>query len=356
MGSVNAANYVIDSLDDICDVRSTTDKSARVFWEITRQCNLRCVHCQVWPRRELRGVHELSTEHCLAVIDSLSAARIGILKITGGEPFCRGDILAILRHASLRGVRVDVTTNATLLGREMIPKVRELIGHASISIDAVSPSVLRSLRTPLDTSTRAATNAALLIDAGVAVHVNFVLMKLNIAELGAVARWADRMGAASLNIIGLDKEGKAARCWDRLQCDEAQIREVAHEVRHLRDTLRIKIRTVRLSGMKVLPRCSAAATVWSIDAYGYVHPCLAWKVARSEANSLRARSWESVTAWPHFTQLQQSIDAASVCPSCPNRQVCGKGCRGAAVAAALPGLPDPLCQSGIMEAHNVAPR
>ena len=63
-------------------------------WEVTRRCPLACKHCRAGAAN-VRYEHELTTDECRRVIDSLDRTMI---IWTGGEPMLRPDILDLLRH------------------------------------------------------------------------------------------------------------------------------------------------------------------------------------------------------------------------------------------------------------------
>ncbi|MEK7765545.1 MAG: radical SAM protein, partial [bacterium] len=85
-----------------------------VFWELTRGCNLRCVHCRAAAELQ-RSPDELVLEECRTVVDSIASAGSPILVLTGGEPLYRPDVYDIAAHAASRGLRVAVASNGTLM-------------------------------------------------------------------------------------------------------------------------------------------------------------------------------------------------------------------------------------------------
>ena len=102
---------------------------------VTDRCNLRCFYCmpeqgiQYVPRREL-----LSYEEMLRIVQLLSALGIEKLRITGGEPFLRKDMLAFLKAISqIKSLRqINITTNGTLTA-PIIPQLKAM-GVASINL------------------------------------------------------------------------------------------------------------------------------------------------------------------------------------------------------------------------------
>jgi len=62
-----------------------------VAWELTRRCNLNCVHCRAGSER---GPYpgELSTTKCLEILGQIREVGEPIVILTGGEPLLREDI------------------------------------------------------------------------------------------------------------------------------------------------------------------------------------------------------------------------------------------------------------------------
>ncbi|RPJ19156.1 MAG: radical SAM protein, partial [Chloroflexi bacterium] len=87
---------------------------------VTDRCNLRCVYCLPergiqWQARE----NQLSVEEIACVTEAAAQAGVKRVRLTGGEPLMRPDIVEIVaRIASIPGIEeVSLTTNAMLLER-----------------------------------------------------------------------------------------------------------------------------------------------------------------------------------------------------------------------------------------------
>jgi len=102
---------------------------------VTDRCNLRCYYCMpeeginYVPRKEL-----MSYEEMLRVVSVFSKEGISKIRITGGEPFLRKDMMAFLKEiAGLPEIKkIRITSNGTLL----IDKIDELkrLGITSVNL------------------------------------------------------------------------------------------------------------------------------------------------------------------------------------------------------------------------------
>ena len=88
--------------------KSASERRPIVVWNVTRTCNLRCVHCysdsfaQKYPG-------ELTHEQALANIDDVAAFKVPALLFSGGEPLVRPDTLELMEYATQKGLRCQRT-------------------------------------------------------------------------------------------------------------------------------------------------------------------------------------------------------------------------------------------------------
>lgn len=100
------------------------------------------------------------------------------IRITGGEPFVRKDILVLLRNLStLKGLNdISITTNATLIG-PYIDELKELgIKNINVSLDAIDRKTFERItrRNQYDTVRN---NLIRLITEGFNVRINFIVLE-----------------------------------------------------------------------------------------------------------------------------------------------------------------------------------
>ena len=117
------------------------DASLRlVAWEVTRKCNLNCVHCRAGSER---GPYpgELDTEKCLDILGQIRRVGKPIVILTGGEPILREDIFDLAKRGTQLGLRMVMATNGTLFTPQIIESMKASgIKRVSISIDGSNES------------------------------------------------------------------------------------------------------------------------------------------------------------------------------------------------------------------------
>src|SRR3984957_12372849 len=89
-------------------------KPRLIFWEVTKGCNLRCIHCRA-TATELMSPADLPTDKALNIISQIAAFGSPILVLSGGEPLYRHDIFQLAEYATSLGLRTALATNGTLV-------------------------------------------------------------------------------------------------------------------------------------------------------------------------------------------------------------------------------------------------
>ena len=94
--------------------KSAWDTLRLVAWEITRNCNLSCMHCRA---SATKGPYadELDSRTCIRVLDEIAETAKPIVILTGGEPLLRPDIFQIARHGTGKGLKMVMAPNGTLI-------------------------------------------------------------------------------------------------------------------------------------------------------------------------------------------------------------------------------------------------
>jgi radical SAM protein with 4Fe4S-binding SPASM domain len=121
--------------------KSAKDRRPIVVWNLTRTCNLKCVHCYTSSEAK-RYPDELPTETCMAVLDDLAEFKVPAVLFSGGEPLVRPDLFELAAHARSKGLHVVLSTNGTLIDAEKARRLKELeFAYVGISLDSAIPAI-----------------------------------------------------------------------------------------------------------------------------------------------------------------------------------------------------------------------
>jgi cyclic pyranopterin phosphate synthase len=115
---------------------------------VTDRCNLRCSYCLPADAAFPFGDRDfLSADEIEAIVGALARLGIRRVRLTGGEPLLRRDILEIARRVkALPGIEdLALSTNGTELER-LAPALKEAgVDRVNISLDSLDPDTFREI-------------------------------------------------------------------------------------------------------------------------------------------------------------------------------------------------------------------
>jgi len=111
------------------------DKKPVVVWNMTRRCNLKCVHCYA-QAVDPEGRDEISTEQGKTIIKDLADYGAPVMLFSGGEPLVRKDLPELAKFAVENGMRAVISTNGTLITKEKARELKDIgLSYVGISLD-----------------------------------------------------------------------------------------------------------------------------------------------------------------------------------------------------------------------------
>lgn len=117
-------------------------KKAPVYvqFSITKNCNLGCAMCSSSQSR--REENDLSLGEIKKMAEVLDKIKVGIILLTGGEPFLRDDIVEIIRIFSKKGLTVRLQTNGILATEDKIKSALQAgMKEVTLSLHSLTPEI-----------------------------------------------------------------------------------------------------------------------------------------------------------------------------------------------------------------------
>ena len=163
----------------------SADKKPVVVWNVTRRCNLRCVHC--YSQSEDRGYSgELSLDEGKSLIDDLAGFGSPVILFSGGEPLIRPDILDLIRYATQQGRRAVLSTNGTLIAPALAEKLKDIgLSYVGISLDGLQETH-DAFRGFSGTFARVMAAIKNCQDVGLKVGLRFTINKRNFKDIPGI--------------------------------------------------------------------------------------------------------------------------------------------------------------------------
>lgn len=167
-------------------------------------CNLRCEMCNHW--REVRQP-PLDVARLKTVVDELAGLGCRKIHLSGGEPTLYRELPALIEHMAAQGIRVTMTTNATLITRD---RARDLVTAGlrgvNVSIDSPEPRLhdrIRGSKGAWKQAVKGFRHLRRRLKKG-RVRLNTVVGRLNYASLVDLPEMAAGLGADEINLIPMD--------------------------------------------------------------------------------------------------------------------------------------------------------
>lgn len=161
------------------------DKKPVVVWNMTRRCNLKCVHCYA-QAKDIEFENELSTEEGKALIDDLASFGSPVILFSGGEPTLRKDLPELAAYAREKGMRAVISTNGTLIDRDMAKKLKDVgLSYVGVSLDGIRETndKFRGMKGAFDAALRGLHNCQ---EEGIKVGLRFTINRQNVRDIPAI--------------------------------------------------------------------------------------------------------------------------------------------------------------------------
>ncbi len=192
----------------------SSDKKPVVVWNITRTCNLNCIHCYA------RAVHqtqdtELTTEEGFNLIDDLATFGVPVLLFSGGEPLLRSDLPELTRYAVSKGMRAVISTNGTLITEEKAILLKDAgVSYVGISLDGLEKinDHFRGVKGAFKKAVNGIKNCQKV---GLKVGLRFTINKLNIDQVPGIFDLAEKMNIDRICFYHLVYSGRGSDLVDQ---------------------------------------------------------------------------------------------------------------------------------------------
>jgi heme b synthase len=334
-----------------------------IAWEVTRSCNLSCVHCRAASHL---GPYpgELSTDECLRLVDDIASVSRPVIILTGGEPLLRPDIFEIAAYGTQKGLRMVMATNGTLVDASVARKMIESgIQRVSISIDGPDTKSHDEFRQEQGAFEGAMRGIEAMKSAGLEFQINTTITTANLHQIKEIYDLALKIGAAAHHIFLLVPTGRGRDLaeqaitaadyeetlnWfysESLTC-EIQLKATCapHYFRIMHQNKPKNKAPVKKAGghfHESTRGCLGGISFCFVSHIGQVQPCGYLELDCGNVRKMSfAQIWESAEV---FCNLRDNSKYGGKCGRCEFIKVCG-GCRARAYEATGDYLAEePLC-------------
>ena len=168
------------------------DKRPVVVWNITRRCNLKCVHCYAHAKN-IPFDNELSTTEGKNLIDDLAEFGVPVILFSGGEPLVRKDLPELADYAVKKGMRAVISTNGTLITPQTARTLKNIgLSYVGISLDGMEEinDRFRGVKGAFRSALEGIENCK---KAGIKVGLRFTINKSNDGQISEIFKLLEEM-------------------------------------------------------------------------------------------------------------------------------------------------------------------
>lgn len=208
----------------------SSDKTPVVVWNMTRACNLKCIHCYAHAVERSKE-RELATGEALHMIDDLAAFGVPVILFSGGEPLMRPDLILLARYAVDKGLRAVISTNGTLITREKADKLRKVgLSYVGVSLDGLE-DINDRFRGKKGAFQEAMAGIRNCQEAGLKVGLRFTVNRLNKAEVPRIFDLLEEADIPRVCFYHLVYAGRGSELMEQ-DLDHEETRQVVDLILH----------------------------------------------------------------------------------------------------------------------------
>lgn len=183
-----------------------------VIWEVTRACDLKCVHCRA-EAITMRHPLELSFKEGCKLIDQIREFGKPLFVITGGDPLKRPDIYDLIRYGDRKGLRVALTPSGTqLMQPAVIRRFKESgLSRLAVSLDGSCKEIhdtFRKVDGSFDWTVESIKEAR---RCDIPVQINTTVCKHNLKDVRAIAELLGQLDICLWSVFFLVPTGRGLR-------------------------------------------------------------------------------------------------------------------------------------------------
>jgi mycofactocin radical SAM maturase len=294
-------------------------------WEITHECNLRCVHCLSGSSTASHG--ELSFNECKSIVDQLAQLKVFEINFGGGEPLLKDYFLPLLHYIHTKGIVTCISTNGTALTDEAVVYFTgNPLVNVQVSLDGATPEVNDRIRGE-GTFHCIIQGIERLSGKNIPLSINTVVTSLNFMQLSQLKELAVSYGAR-LRVSRFRPSGRARDSWDRLKLNSSQLYELSAWLGNDPSILTgDSFFSISPDGRRRLglDMCGACKMTCCIDPSGSVFPCAFMQDMPFCGGNLREKTlkdiWDNAAAFNRFRRLEPES-----CRECSRFSKCRGGC------------------------------
>jgi len=198
------------------------DKKPVVVYNVTKRCNLKCIHCYAHAKDKAYD-NELSIKEGKSLIDDLAQFGSPVILFSGGEPLTREDLPELAAYAVQKGMRSVISTNGTLITKTTAGILKDIgLSYVGISLDGMQEINDRFRGIP-GAFKSAIEGIKRCKEQGIKVGLRFTINRFNVKEIPNIFNLIEDMDIPRVCFYHLVYSGRGSKLMqDDLSHDETR--------------------------------------------------------------------------------------------------------------------------------------
>lgn len=300
-----------------------TDAPLKLFFEITRVCNLKCKGCyipnMIWDSINMNQIQK--------IVDDASACQVLSIQLLWGEPTLHADFIDICRYIKSKGISVETVTNGVRITKDYAERLRWLISYIGISIDWLEKTH-NSFRGSNKSYEKAVNAFYYLNEVGINTEILMTVNRLNIWDIDGVfnVAWKDnrRFYLKVMHMADSMTEEMKEICLSK-----EEVVELKKKADALWIWIQAPVADFNLTGESSFFGCPGWVITGIIDTSGYVYKCLylrdKWEILWNVFSEGLQEIWKRTRArieeiqWPKCVSCSMRSSCWWLCTLCKTK-------------------------------------
>ena len=309
-----------------------------IFWEITAECNLKCLHCVVSADKKLQG--ELSTQQGLALIHEWRQMGVQDITFSGGEPMMRRDFFELAHAAAKQNFILGLATNGTLITPSIASELKKLKFNIQVSLDGSNAEIYGKFRGKKRCFDLALEGIETLLSAGHDITIGTVISRHNVDDIPAMLDLVEDYGIKYFRLIPFIAFGRGQKN-SGLELEPEKVKAISAHLVEERKNRPFEIVDLEFEHTFKAPptnridpsqpsECGGAIHYCTVTPEGDVLPCHYFEGVHSE--NVKQKSFRTIWRESRFLNYFRSLrirDINGYCRQCEWLSICRGGCKAA---------------------------
>ncbi|BCJ85188.1 TIGR04053 family radical SAM/SPASM domain-containing protein [Effusibacillus dendaii] len=159
-----------------------------VIWEVTRACELACLHCRA-EAQPMPDPRQLSTQEGFHLLEQIKQFGDPVVVFTGGDPLMRHDLYELIQYGVKLGLKISMTPSATRhVTKDAMRRAKEAgLSRWAFSLDGSTAEIHDAFRGVSGSFDRTIESIKYLHELELPIQINTTVSRYNLDDLQNLA-------------------------------------------------------------------------------------------------------------------------------------------------------------------------